>query len=85
MNRTVFHKWAASGVLLLMGIVMGMGFQSSNTALGEVRAGPPPTSFQSGSQQSVPILKDIAATLRQMDGRLAKLELAAQKLQSQKR
>jgi hypothetical protein len=85
MNRNVFHKWAASGALLLVGIVMGMGFQSSNTALGEGRTGPPPTAFQSGSQQSVPILKDIAATLRQMDGRLAKLELAAQKLQTQKR
>jgi hypothetical protein len=56
--------------------------ESSNKALGEVRTGPPPTSFQSGSQMSVPILKEIASTLHQMDARLAKLETAAQKLQT---
>jgi hypothetical protein len=53
--------------------------------LGEVRSGPPPTAFQSGSQLSVPILKEIASTLHQMDARLAKLEIAAQKLQTQRK
>jgi hypothetical protein len=33
-------------------------------------------------QLSVPLLKEIAATLHQIDARLAKLEIAAQKLQS---
>jgi hypothetical protein len=31
---------------------------------------------------SVPILQEISATLRQMDGRLARLEVVAQKLQA---
>jgi hypothetical protein len=34
---------------------------------------------------SVPILKEIASTLHQMDARLAKLEAAAQKLQAPRR
>jgi hypothetical protein len=33
----------------------------------------------------VPILKEIASTLHQMDARLAKLEIAAQKLQTQRK
>jgi hypothetical protein len=37
--------------------------------------------FQSGGQQSVPILREISSTLRQIDSRLARLELVAQKLQ----
>jgi hypothetical protein len=84
MNRTIFHRWAAGGVLLLTGIVIGTGFQNSNPAHGEVRTGPPPTAFQSGGQLSVPILKEIAATLHQMDARLARLEVTAQKLQQKK-
>jgi hypothetical protein len=37
--------------------------------------------FQSGAQQSVPILREIAATLKQMDARLARIETAAKQHQ----
>lgn len=85
MKRDIFYKWIATGGLLLVGIGIGSGLQTANTAHGEVRTGPPPTSFKSGSQLSIPILKEIAATLHTMDARLAKLEAAAQKMQTQKR
>jgi hypothetical protein len=85
MKRETLHRWTASAALLAGGVWLGTGLESSNQALGEVRTGPPPTAFQSGSQMSVPILKEIASTLRQMDARLAKLETAAQKLQSQRK
>ncbi|MCI0334349.1 MAG: hypothetical protein L0228_14120 [Planctomycetes bacterium] len=78
------HRFVASAVLLAAGMAAGAVLQFSNTAWGEVRTGPPPTAFQSGSQLSVPILKEIAATLHQMDGRLARLETVAQKLQATK-
>jgi hypothetical protein len=37
--------------------------------------------FQSGAQQSVPILREIAATLKQMDARVARIETAAKQYQ----
>jgi hypothetical protein len=63
----------AAGCMLL-GAVIPM----TNQALGEVRGGAPePPAFQQGS---VPVLRDISATLRQMDGRLARMEVLAQKM-----
>jgi hypothetical protein len=85
MKRETLSRLLASALILAVGMIIGTTFQSSNQALGEVRTGPPPAAFQSGGQMSVPILKEIASTLHQMDARLAKLELAAQKLQSQKK
>jgi hypothetical protein len=85
MKRELLNHVLASMALVAGGIVVGAAFESSNQAWGEVRTGPPPTAFQSGSQMSVPILKEIASTLHQMDARLAKLETAAQKLQLQKK
>ena len=85
MKRETFNRIAGSAALLLGGMIAGTVLESSNPALGEVRTGPPPTAFQSGGQMSVPILREIATTLHQMDARLAKLEVAAQKLQAPKR
>jgi hypothetical protein len=84
MKRETLNRFGASAVLLVGGIIAGAALESSQ-ALGEVRSGPPPTAFQSGGQMSVPILKEIASTLHQMDARLAKLEIVAQKLQTQKK
>ncbi len=82
MNYETWKRWTTSAALVAMGIAGGSLFQSSNTALGEVRSGPPPVAFQSGGQMSVPILKEIAATLNQMDGRLERLEGIAKRMQS---
>ena len=82
MKRETLHRWFATAGLLAAGMAAGTALQTSNTALGEVRSGPPPTAFQSGSQMSVPILKEIAATLHRMDARLERLEMAAKKLQT---
>jgi hypothetical protein len=84
MTRENLHRWLSSGALIVAGVLVGTAFESQNTAIGEVRSGPPPTAFQSGGQMSVPILKEISATLLQMDGRLERLELAAKKLQTAK-
>ena len=61
---------------MLVGAIIPM----SNQALGEIRGGAPESpAFQNGS---VPVLREISATLRQMDGRLARLEAVAQKMQA---
>jgi hypothetical protein len=79
-------KWGlrpaiAAAVLLLAGVLIGSTVSPPSTARAEVEPPLPPQSFQSGGQLSVPILKDIAATLHQMDARLARLETVASQLQ----
>jgi hypothetical protein len=68
--------------LLCAGFLVVGAIPSVRIAHGEVRTGPPPEAFQSGGQLSVPVLKEIAATLRQIDARLARLETVAQKMQT---
>ncbi|MEX2309473.1 MAG: hypothetical protein WD738_17870 [Pirellulales bacterium] len=68
--------------LVVSGVVAGAAVSISNEARGEIRATPQPQAFQSGGQLSVPVLKEIAATLHQIDARLARLETVAQKLQA---
>lgn len=67
------------GLALAAGcMLVGATIPMTNQALGEVRGGAPePPAFQQGT---VPILRDISSTLRQMDGRLARLETLAQKM-----
>jgi hypothetical protein len=67
------------GLALAAGcMLVGAVMPTANQALGEVRAGAPePPAFQQGT---VPVLRDISATLRQIDGRLARLEMLAQKM-----
>ena len=67
------------GLALAAGcMLVGAAIPTTNQALGEVRGGAPePPAFQQGT---VPVLRDISATLRQMDGRLARMEALAQKM-----
>jgi hypothetical protein len=67
------------GLALAAGcMLIGATIPMTNQALGEVRGGAPESpAFQQGT---VPVLRDISATLRQMDGRLARMEALAQKM-----
>lgn len=77
MTRERIHGWIGSAVLVMLGVVAGSMLREPPTALGQQPI--PPKTFKSGSQISVPILQDIAATLHQMDERLARLEIVATK------
>lgn len=79
--RHVLRKGAIGSALVLGGMLAGGSLPSAKVAQGEVRGTAPPAAFQSGGQLSVPILREIAVTLRQMDSRLERLEAIAQKLQ----
>ena len=74
LSRFVFGLVLAAGC-----ISVGAALPTVNQAQGEVRGSAEPQTFQNGS---VPVLREISATLRQMDGRLARLEMLAQKLQT---
>jgi|SRR4029453_18153601 hypothetical protein len=74
-----FPRMVMAAALTVAGVVIGANMSPNNVAHGEVRGTPEPPTFQAGS---VPILRDISATLRQIDSRLARLEVVAQKLQT---
>lgn len=78
----LLHKGAIGLALVGAGYLVGGVVPAIRTAHAEVRTSAPPQAFQTGGQLSVPILKEIAATLHQIEARLARLETAAQKLQS---
>lgn len=68
-------------VLMLSGMTLGYGLSQLGggqpQALAEVRETTPRVAFQAGSERSETILKEIAATLKTMDGRLERLEKVA--------
>ena len=81
MNRSMFGTGAIGMALLCAGILAGGAIAPARVAQGELRSGAAPQPFLSGGQLAVPVLKEIAATLHQIDARLARLEAAAQKMQ----
>jgi hypothetical protein len=82
MNRK-WQRFAMAATLATAGVIVGANMSTTNQAHGEISATPEPPAFQSGGQQSVPILREISSTLRQIDSRLARLEIVAQKLKTE--
>ena len=67
MILSTWQRAATAAALVAAGVLVGTNISTTNRALGEVTAMPEPPTFQAGS---VPILKDISATLHQMDAAL---------------
>ncbi len=82
MKRVSFHRFVIGLALATSCMVVGATIPTTNQAHGEVRGTPEPQTFQSGS---VPVLREISTTLRQIDSRLARLETIAQKMQASAR
>jgi hypothetical protein len=82
MTQFGLGRLGAALALVASGAMIGAGLSASNEAQGEVRTTPPPQAFQSGGQLAVPVLKEMAATLHQIDARLARLESIAQDVQA---
>jgi hypothetical protein len=82
MKRLAWKQMAFGGLTAIICVIAGASISTTKQAHGETRGAPEPPAFQSGGQLSVPILREISATLRQMDARLARLEVAAQRMQA---
>jgi hypothetical protein len=82
MNQASLRRFVVAAGLIATGLLTGAALSARNEAHGEIRATPPPQAFQTGGQLAVPVLKEIASTLHQMDARLERLEALAQKLQT---
>ncbi len=70
------------GSLLLAALMagclwVGAELRVESSARADSRTKPPPEHFQSGSERSIPILKEISATLKRIDAKLANIERAA--------
>jgi len=72
---------SSRSLLILCGIVLGYGLAQLGSGQpqlqAEVRETTPRAAFQAGSERSETILKEIAATLKTMDGRLERIEKVA--------
>jgi hypothetical protein len=66
--------------LLGAGMFIGSEVAKPPAAWGEVVTAVPPQHFQSGGQLSLPLLQEIAASLQQIDGRLARMEAIAKQI-----
>jgi hypothetical protein len=76
-------RLAACVALVGAGLLAGTALRPGD-AWGDVKDAAQAQAFQTGGQLSVPILKEIAATLHQMDARLSRLETIAQQLRTTK-
>lgn len=77
-ERSDKRRIAACMALLGAGLFIGAALPPSGAVRAEAQSAAQPQHFQSGGQMSVPLLKEIAATLKQIDARLARIETAAQ-------
>ena len=66
--------------LIGIGLTAGALNPPPHSAWGQGRDLPMPPAFKSGDQLSLPILEDIAATLHQIDNRMARLEIVFKEL-----
>ena len=72
-SKQAFVKFVAAALLITTGVLIGRWIPAS-VAHAESRQVAPREHFKSGGQVSIPILKEIAGTLRSIDGRLARVE-----------
>ncbi len=76
-NRTRIKGSLLLAALMAGCLWVGAEFRVSSSARAESRTKPPPEHFQSGSERSIPILKEISATLKRIDAKLANIEKIA--------
>ena len=75
--------WAAT--LLGVGMFIGAtGITPSFAQRSDIITTPQPQHMLSGGQLSVPILQDISATLKEIDGRLSRMEVLAKQMSNKR-
>lgn len=81
-RRLTKIKWRLALLIGMVGMAgMGIGVMLPATAPANpsVHRSAPPEAFKSGSQLSVPVLREMAQTLQRIDGRLQRIEQAVLK------
>ncbi len=66
------------------GMFIGSNVTLPSLAWGQIITTPQPQHMLSGGQMSLPILQDISATLKEIDGRLSRMESLAKQLSNKR-
>ncbi len=77
---TSLRNCLCAAALIGAGMFIGSNVTMPSIAWGQIVTTPQPQHMLSGGQQSVPILQDISATLKEIDGRLSRMESLAKQL-----
>jgi hypothetical protein len=73
-----------AAALVGAGTFIGSNVTMPTIAWGQIVTTPQPQHMLSGGQMSLPILQDISATLKEIDGRLVRMESLAKQLGSKR-
>lgn len=72
---TKFRIASALAIALLLGsLLQPLGFVAAQTRFGRGPQPQPAQAFESGSERSLPVLREILTTLKRMDQRLQRIE-----------
>jgi len=77
---TSMKKCLCAAALVGAGMFLGANVTMPTIAWGQIVSTPQQQHMLSGGQMSVPILQDISATLREIDGRLSRMETLAKQM-----
>ncbi len=75
-----FRNALCAAALVGAGMFIGSNVTMPTVAWGQIITTPQQQHMLSGGQMSVPILQDISATLKEIDGRLSRMEGLAKQL-----
>lgn len=78
--RNTLRDALCAAALIGAGVFLGANVTKPSESQAQIITTPQPQHMLSGGQLSVPILQDISATLRQIDGRLSHLEDVAKQI-----
>ncbi len=74
-SRTAgMRRWLLPCVVLAVGLVFGSVARQPDVVQADVRRTPSRPAFQSGSERSEIILREIASTLKRIEGRIERIE-----------
>jgi hypothetical protein len=79
-SRRSLRNFVCAMSLVGAGMFIGSNVTMPTIAWGQIITTPQPQHMLSGGQMSVPILQDISATLKEIDGRLSRMEAVANKI-----
>jgi hypothetical protein len=77
MQKQLTFVGAIVAALVLGSLLQPIATSDAQSRFGNTQQSTAPTQFESGSERSLPVLQEIAATLRRIDARLERLESKA--------